>query len=155
MCAIWNIGPLKSVALNYDSAGKSKGTGTIIFKTNSDAARAIREYNGRTLDERVMRIELIVSAAAIVPTTLSDRLGKSVAPAASAPRRYFFFPVDMWNVRNVYIDMFYHIFFLKSGRGGRGRGGRGRGGRGGPSRKPKSAEELDAEMDTYMKVCSC
>lgn len=43
------------------------------------------------------------------------------------------------------------------GRGGRGRGGRGRGGRGGgrggkTDSKPKTAEELDAEMDAYLKT---
>lgn len=41
------------------------------------------------------------------------------------------------------------------GRGGRGRGGRGRGGRGGGrdgKSKPKTAEELDAEMDVYLKT---
>lgn len=41
------------------------------------------------------------------------------------------------------------------GRGGRGRGGRGRGGRGGGrdgKSKPKTAEELDAEMDAFLKT---
>jgi len=46
------------------------------------------------------------------------------------------------------------------GQGGRGRGGRGRGGRGrgrggrggGRGGKPKTAEELDAEMDEFLKT---
>lgn len=45
--------------------------------------------------------------------------------------------------------------YLLAGRGGRG--GRGRGGRGGGSsaeKKPKSAEELDAELDNYLSEAS-
>ncbi|KAJ1539707.1 hypothetical protein HK405_012519, partial [Cladochytrium tenue] len=118
-----SIGPIKTAFLNFDAQGRSKGAGTVVYRRDGDAAKAVEQYHNRTLDGKPMRIELVVSAQAVTA------LASSAAAASS------------------------------SGSAGRGRGtgarrGRGRGA-GGASRreprKPKTAEELDAEMDTYMK----
>ncbi|KAJ3103176.1 hypothetical protein HDU97_010309 [Phlyctochytrium planicorne] len=119
------IGPVKSVVLNYDATGKSKGSGTAIFQRAEDALKAIHEYHNRELDRRPMRLELVMSATSI------SSLG-SAAPAAGASNGSSRGP--------------------GGGRGGprRGRGGRGRGGSSAP-RKPKSAADLDADLDSYMR----
>jgi THO complex subunit 4 len=71
-----NAGPLKSAALNYDPSGRSLGTGTIVFRNASDAARAISEYHNRALDGKAMKIELIVNPAALASVApVSSRLG--------------------------------------------------------------------------------
>lgn len=119
------IGPVKSAVLNFDEKGRSKGTATVIFKRNGDASKAWKEYNQRTLDNRVMHIELLVD-----PAMLAQATPIAHAPSAGAQRN-------------------------GPGRRGGSRGGRGarggRGGRGGARSTPKTAEELDAEMDSYMK----
>ncbi|KAJ3412177.1 ATP binding domain 4 [Chytridiales sp. JEL 0842] len=118
------IGPVKSVAVNYDSTGRSLGTATVIFRNGADGSRAVTEFNSRTLDGRPMRIELIVTPGAVsAAQPVSSRLGAAPSNSRAAPRG--------------------------GRRGGRGRG---RGGRSGSPRKPKTAEELDAEMDAYMKI---
>ncbi|KAJ3109478.1 hypothetical protein HDU96_007194 [Phlyctochytrium bullatum] len=118
------IGPVKSVIMNFDSQGRSKGSATAIFKKAEDAMKAVQEYHNRDLDRRPMRLELVMSADV---ASLN-----SAAPAAGASA----------NVQRTGGGP------IRSGRRrGRGRGGAG----GGASRKPKSAAELDADLDTYMK----
>lgn len=50
-------GPLKSFNIHFKEGGKSQGTADVIFKHRADALKAIRQYNGRTLDGRVMDIQ--------------------------------------------------------------------------------------------------
>ncbi|KAH6564733.1 hypothetical protein BASA82_000877 [Batrachochytrium salamandrivorans] len=126
------IGPLRSAQLNYNSEGKSKGAATVVFSKHGDAARACTEYNNRTLDERPMKIELIVNpdapALRLGPSnggglgrnTGAGGVSKSRTPArSSAPGK----------------------------RDGAAAGG-GRGRRG--PKKPVTAADLDAEMDLYI-----
>ncbi|KAJ1344536.1 hypothetical protein BSLG_000060 [Batrachochytrium salamandrivorans] len=125
-------GPLRSAQLNYNSEGKSKGAATVVFSKHGDAARACTEYNNRTLDERPMKIELIVNpdapALRLGPSnggglgrnTGAGGVSKSRTPArSSAPGK----------------------------RDGAAAGG-GRGRRG--PKKPVTAADLDAEMDLYI-----
>jgi len=117
------FGNTKSVAVHYNSSGKSLGTAHVVFSNKQSAEQAIKQYNGVHLDGRPMRITMeggIVSGGGKQNTV--KRLGKG-------PRGG------------------------KGGRGGRGRGrgGRGRGGRG-DRPKPKTADELDAELDAYLNT---
>ncbi|KAI8925036.1 hypothetical protein BC831DRAFT_282731 [Entophlyctis helioformis] len=133
------IGPLRSAQLNYNSEGKSKGVATVIFSKQGDAARAYAEYNGRTLDERVMKIELIVN-----PEAPALR----VAPAVSAtPRRTTTGTVG--KARGSPGQVGAAGGDRRGGRDGGRRGGR-RGGRGGAAKTPVTTGDLDAEMDAYM-----
>lgn len=83
------IGKVRSAQLNYDANGRSKGVATVIFQRPGDAERAIKEYNSRTLDNRPMRIEVILDPAAVAKVAKSlpgelqkGRLGASnVRPA--------------------------------------------------------------------------
>ncbi|KAJ3293867.1 hypothetical protein HDU79_011806 [Rhizoclosmatium sp. JEL0117] len=123
------IGPVKSAVLNFDQHGRSKGTGTVVYRQKGDTQRAINEFNGRQFDGRPMRIELIVSASSLAS------FAARAAPAAGHQAQ-----------RGA------------GGRGAaRGRGGAQRGGRGGrgpkgPAKTPEElAAQLDAEMDKYMQ----
>jgi len=57
-----DIGPIRSVSLNYDQNGRSKGSGQVVFVRRSDAKRAHDKYNNVTLDGRSMKIEIVLSS---------------------------------------------------------------------------------------------
>ncbi|KAJ3002938.1 hypothetical protein HKX48_002020, partial [Thoreauomyces humboldtii] len=128
------IGPVRSAQLNYDASGRSKGVATVLFRDPTNASKAIREYHNRSLDNKPMRIELVVRA---------DAAGS--AAAHTAPRHQG--GGDRGGDRE-------RAGGDRSGGGRRAGGGRApRGGRGDSTHKrtPKSQDQLDAEMEAYMK----
>jgi len=122
------VGPLRDVTLHYDSAGRSKGVAAVQFQRKGDGTKAFQQYNNRLIDgKRPMKIEIVVAPQ---PQSLASRVAPPPAAveAVAAPVR-------------------------TGGSGGatRGRGRRG-GARGGvrkAERTPKSAADLDAEMEDY------
>ncbi|KAM0717217.1 hypothetical protein Q7P37_007069 [Cladosporium fusiforme] len=75
-----SVGAVKKVMLTYGPNGRSRGTATIIFSKPGSAEKAARELNGVKVDNRAMRIEVVVGAkslsAAAAPKSLSDRVAK-------------------------------------------------------------------------------
>ncbi|KAJ5279235.1 mRNA export protein mlo3 [Penicillium angulare] len=127
-------GPVKRVMLTYNQNGTSRGIASIIFAKADTAAKAAKELNGLLVDGRPMKIEVVFDAshAPAVPASksLADRISAS-HKAKPNPK-----PATANKAANA-----------TAGRG-RGRAARGKGrnpGRG----KPKSMEELDAEMVDY------
>lgn len=129
-----NVGRPKKVLLQYDAAGRSVGSATIIFNKHEQAAKATAALDGVKIDGRPVRVEMLVSASALPastrPTSLADRVTQ---PKKDKPK-----PATT----------------EKAAAGAtRGRGQtRGRGkGRGGRDARPKkkTVEELDAEMADY------
>ena len=59
------FGRLRHCALHYDQFSKSLGTAEVNFAFPSDAARAVKQYNGVPLDGKAMNIQFAVSQAAI------------------------------------------------------------------------------------------
>jgi len=123
------VGPLREVTLHYDAAGRSKGVATVLFSKKGDGNRAFQQYNNRLIDgRRPMKIEIVVDPSRPAPpATLASRVAPAPAAAAAA---------------------------TAAPRGGttraRGAGGRrGRGGRAKGERTPKTAADLDAEMEDY------
>jgi hypothetical protein len=39
------------VKIEYDQSGRSEGSATVMFGSKSDAERAVKTFNGRTLDD--------------------------------------------------------------------------------------------------------
>ncbi|KAL8716466.1 MAG: hypothetical protein Q9225_006218 [Loekoesia sp. 1 TL-2023] len=110
-----------------------RGIVTIVFLRAESAAKALETLNGVQVDKKPMKIEVVLDASkavAAAPTKgLSDRItsGKGPKPATVAKSA-----TDG-----------------AATRGGRGRGRGGRRGRNAGRGKPKTADELDAEMVDY------
>ncbi|KAI4197987.1 MAG: hypothetical protein LQ350_005573 [Teloschistes chrysophthalmus] len=127
------IGPVKRVHLTYGPNGVMRGIVTIVFIKPDSAAKALQTLNGVQVDKRPMKIEVVLDATkAAAPTPakgLSDRItqGKGPKPAKGAK-------------------------VATNGTTTRGEQTRGRGrarGRNAGRGKPKTADELDAEMVDY------
>ncbi|OCK80624.1 hypothetical protein K432DRAFT_327907 [Lepidopterella palustris CBS 459.81] len=123
------IGPVKKVLLTYGPTGQSRGVATIIFSKPASAAEAAKALDGVKVDNRPMKIEVILSAKDAPPPaaakSLSDRNAAKAQPKPATATK---------------------ATAGKTTTRGRGRTARGRNaGRG----KPKTAQELDAEMQDY------
>ncbi|KAL8770002.1 MAG: hypothetical protein Q9209_004249 [Squamulea sp. 1 TL-2023] len=69
------IGPINSVALRFDRAGRSSGTAFVTYHHISDARRAIREFDGANAHGQPIRLTLLPTAPA------SDIRGRGAAVA--------------------------------------------------------------------------
>ncbi|KAE9040094.1 hypothetical protein PR003_g5093 [Phytophthora rubi] len=131
------VGEVSKAEIVYDRSGRSKGIARVWFTRRSDADKAIKQYDGRTLDGQPMQIALDSDKNVrngLFGTAL-EREGNDVK-----------FKVSFGGGNNDNDQ--------PKGRRNRRRG-RGdkdsQGGRGRDSAPSKTAEDLDNEMDTYMK----
>nr|BAJ95407.1 predicted protein [Hordeum vulgare subsp. vulgare]BAJ96025.1 predicted protein [Hordeum vulgare subsp. vulgare]BAK08160.1 predicted protein [Hordeum vulgare subsp. vulgare] len=134
------LGDLKRCSINFDRSGRSKGTAEVIFARRGDAVAAIKKYNNVQLDGKPMKIEILGTNTPTAPAALPTNNGSYARNVAkSAPRGVSAsLPQNRPRARG------------GRGRGGGGGGGSGSGGRRGKERsQPRSAEELDAELEKY------
>lgn len=107
--------------------------------------KALKQYNGVPLDGRPMQIAMAASANEVEKALYSPPPVRQRSPKR-APERRKSGGGGRVEKRSP----------AKGGRGGGGRGGkrggRGGGGRGGKKEPAPSAEELDKELDTYLKA---
>ncbi|KAI0970789.1 hypothetical protein F4678DRAFT_103114 [Xylaria arbuscula] len=129
-----SVGPIKRVELSYGPNSVSRGIATVTFHKPDGASKAFSVLNGILVDNRPIRIEIVVSAAKaaeIIPTpkTLTERVSQPKAQPKSAANDK---KKDAGKV---------------VGSGSRGHNKK----RPGRSSRPakKTAEELDSEMADY------
>ncbi|KAL4939698.1 hypothetical protein BDV06DRAFT_224755 [Aspergillus oleicola] len=125
-----SAGPVKRVMLTYNQNGTSRGIASIVFSKPDTAAKAAKDLNGLLVDGRPMKIEVVVDASHAPAVPAPKPLGDRVAQGKSQPK-------PATNAK-------------QPTRGTRGRKRRTGGGAGRP--KPKTAEELDAEMVDYFNT---
>ncbi|MCJ1322465.1 hypothetical protein MMC15_007814 [Xylographa vitiligo] len=129
-----SVGSVKRVTITYGPNGISRGIATIMFAKPGSANDALVKLNGLLVDKRPMKIEVVLDASRAPPPApvrgMSDRITrpKDQPKQAKASRGE--------NTR---------------GRGERGERGARRGAKAGRG-KPKTAQELDAEMTDYFEV---
>ncbi|KAI9928098.1 hypothetical protein AWENTII_007791 [Aspergillus wentii] len=126
-----SAGPVKRVMLTYNQNGTSRGIASIVFSKPDTAAKAAKDLNGLLVDGRPMKIEVIVDASHAPGVPTPKPLTERVVQAKSQPK-----PATA----------------SKTDATAKGRARRAR--RGGAARnpgrpKPKTVEELDAEMIDY------
>jgi len=119
--------------ITYGPNGTSRGIATIIFAKPNSASDAVVKLNGLLVDKRPMKIEVIVDASRAPPPEPVRGMGERITKPKVQPKQATAVKATAATGRGA-----------RGGRAGRsGRGGRvGRG-------KPKTAEDLDAEMADY------
>ncbi|KAI1376053.1 RNA recognition domain-containing protein [Hypoxylon crocopeplum] len=132
-----SVGPIKRVELSYGPNSVSRGIATVTFSKLDGASKAFNALNGLLVDNRPIKIEIVVSAAkaaeiAPAPKTLTERITQPKAQPKSAAN-----------------DKKKEAAGKATGPGARGRKRRGpRSGR--PAKK--TAEELDSDMADYFEA---
>ncbi|KAL5360525.1 hypothetical protein BJX96DRAFT_175382 [Aspergillus floccosus] len=124
-----SAGPVKRVMLTYNQNGTSRGIASIVFSKPDTAAKAAKDLNGLLVDGRPMKIEVVVDASHAPEVPAPKPLGERVAQTKPQPK-----PATATKTANA-----------RRGRRTPRRGG----GRNSNRPKPKSVEELDAEMVDY------
>ncbi|KAK6432814.1 RNA-binding RNA annealing protein [Oleoguttula sp. CCFEE 5521] len=121
--------------LTYGPNGRSRGIATIVFSNPGSASKAAQELNGVKVDNRAMKIEVIVDAKSVpappAPKTLGDRISKPRNAARETTKAKPAAATGAAPAANG---------TAKTGKKKSGRGGK---------PKAKSADELDAEMKDY------
>ncbi|KAL9120263.1 MAG: hypothetical protein Q9187_003179, partial [Circinaria calcarea] len=129
------VGPIKRVTITYGPNGISRGIAMIIFSKPGSANDALVKLNGIRIDDRPMKIEVVLDASRAPPPESARRLSERITKPKAQPKQT--------NATKSAVD---GKATRASVSGGRGRGAR-RAGR----PKAKTAEELDAEMVDYFE----
>ncbi|CRL26196.1 Nucleotide-binding, alpha-beta plait [Penicillium camemberti] len=134
-----SAGPVRRVMLTYNQNGTSRGIASIQFVRADTAAKATKELNGLLVDGRPMKIEVVYDASHVpaVPAAkpLTERIAQKARPksAAATKAKETKTPATEKGTR-------------------RGKGPARPRGRNAGRGKPKTVEELDAEMVDYFST---
>ncbi|KAJ5757541.1 uncharacterized protein N7511_006235 [Penicillium nucicola] len=137
-----SAGPVKRVMLTYNQNGSSRGIATIIFAKADTATKAAKELNGLLVDGRPMKIEVVFDAShaptAPAAKPLTERIAHTQKPrpkSAAATKTKNNQNTKQANEAN--------------SEAAKGKGAGRRRGRNAGRGKPKTVEELDADMMDY------
>ncbi|KAK5708910.1 RNA-binding RNA annealing protein, partial [Elasticomyces elasticus] len=159
-----SAGPVKRVILTYNQNGSSRGVANIIFSKPETAAKAAKDLNGLLVDGKPMKIEVIVDASYApgvpAPKPLTERIAYVFLSAAALLDESHKTKDPNELIKRKTASQSKSQSQPKPATGGKaataaGNGRRGRrtarrgGGRASNRPKPKTTEELDAEMDDY------
>ncbi|KAL8989588.1 MAG: hypothetical protein Q9169_008328, partial [Polycauliona sp. 2 TL-2023] len=145
------IGPVRRVHLTYGPNGVMRGIVTIVFVRPESAAKALETLNGVQVDKRPMKIEVVLDAtkavAAVPAKGLSDRITYD-SPLIHMESQSLTFSRNNKGPKAANgAKATTNGTTTRDSTRGRGRGGRR--GRNAGRTKPKTADELDAEMTDY------
>ncbi|PFH56576.1 hypothetical protein XA68_16290 [Ophiocordyceps unilateralis] len=129
---IQSVGPIKKVDISYGPDSVSRGVANVTFHKADGASKAFQKLNGLLVDNRPIKIEIVVGAAQadkVIPPV------KTLAERTTQPRAQ---PKPATGKQNVSVK----------GAGGKGATYKKRRGKSGRPTK-KTAEELDSEMADY------
>jgi len=158
------IGKVVKASLNFDANGRSRGTGEVIFANKNQAQKAVDEYDRAEVDGRPMYLKLVGGAEPAAPVrrqiVVKPVGGRKVQPRPKGrPVKRAKGVVKANRGRRGFSKGRRTLNFSRrtTGRRGsdnnnrkRGRGrGRGRGSRRRSSSKPKTAAQLDKELEQY------
>lgn len=135
------IGHVKKVFVTYGPNGVSRGSATVIFNKADCAAKASKELDGMLVDGKPIKIEVVLDASKAAAAVTAKALSARVSQPKNAPKPATATSKATTNGTST------------STRGG-ARAGAARGGRRGRAgrAKPKTADELDAEMADYFET---
>ncbi|KAL8642959.1 MAG: hypothetical protein Q9228_000403 [Teloschistes exilis] len=131
------IGPINSVSLRYDRAGRSSGTAFVNYQYLSDARQAIHDFDGANAHGQPIRLTLLPNAPA------NDNRGRGSA-AAVATRN----PFD--TAERPSRSLFDRIEDPRFGSGSRNRGGRSRSRSPGKPRRSDVSKPAPDGVDRYV-----
>ncbi|OTA01783.1 hypothetical protein A9Z42_0021080 [Trichoderma parareesei] len=176
------IGPITKLQLRYDRSGRSEGVAFVTYESSSDAAEAVRQFDGANANGQPIRLTILSGGPSRNPFDTAVMPGKPLSERISAPggrsrslsphRRY-----DEEDAARRGIDRYVpggsrsrspmpprrggrRPGARREGggrdqdgaRGGRSGGGDGRAARTNAPRPKKTQEELDAEMEDYFNA---
>ncbi|CAH0041453.1 unnamed protein product [Clonostachys solani] len=86
---VQSVGPIKKVEISYGPNSQSRGIANVIFREADGASKAFQKLNGLLVDNRPIKIEIVVGAAQadkVIPTvkTLAERTTAPKAQPKSA-----------------------------------------------------------------------
>ena len=147
---------MKKSGLNFNEHGKSKGTAEVIYASRADALKAIKTYNGVKLDGKPLRIDLVGGAASSSGNVLSSGVvvsGVKVGGGGGRQARVVVTggnkgPVAARGMRKVVAKVVPRPHAAKKP-GDANKGKKGGRGKKGPKPTPMTAEQLDAQLDSY------
>ena len=147
---------MKKSGLNFNEHGKSKGTAEVIYASRADALKAIKTYNGVKLDGKPLRIDLVGGAASSGNVLSSGVVVSGVKVGGGGGRQARVVvtggnkgPVAARGGRKVVAKVVPRPHAAKKpGDANKGKKG-GRGKKAGPKPTPMTAEQLDAQLDSY------
>ena len=146
---------MKKSGLNFNEHGKSKGTAEVIYASRADALKAIKTYNGVKLDGKPLRIDLVGGAASSGNVLSSGVVVSGVKVGGGGGRQARVVvtggnkgPVAARGGRKVVAKVVPRPHAAKKPGDVKGKRG-GRGKKAGPKPTPMTAEQLDAQLDSY------
>ncbi|KAI8718436.1 RRM domain-containing protein [Fusarium sp. LHS14.1] len=132
---VQSVGPIKRVEISYGPNSQSRGIANVTFHKSDGASKAFQKLNGLLVDNRPIKIEIVVGAAQadkVIPAvkTLAERTTQPKAQPKSAA-------ADKHNAG--------------AAKGGVAKGAAANKKRRGRNNRPakKTREELDSEMNDY------